>query len=446
MYYNRSSSVFGNILKGLLGLILVAALVGLVFIGIQLFKSGKAEGIAKDASIAIDNQNPTRGISYWWEYIKNPARMKTYSSEIDDSEEYEDVGVEIVNFESSQTTYFQGNDVRGIAVVEAASLSRNMSNIVFNCSLEDYYGKALVQPADYSYFGNGVKTRKSVGCIFNGSDVNIGSATLNTKTMSFKASFDFVNEAYYNIYVMRKETYENIVYEKQEDPFDYYDVQDDLITVGNVVNSKSTPGPINLGIGTGTSQPFTEGTDPNFLQVSLTPNWNNGNIKYVKDLTLKVTPEIVLENNPNSCDFELYGEELDEQTGEKLYNLYKLTPYAFSEKVNIGCTKEDLNGTGLTSRSCMKDLKSNVQLQCFFSIPVFPEESVQTEGERVNFVLLSPIIARAEYVYELEKKTTVEIRRRESSSSVDACNAYTLEECSTKEGCQVVSEKCVKSS
>jgi hypothetical protein len=316
--------------------------------------------------------------------------------------------------------------------------------------LEDYYGKPLVQPDSYNYFGNGAITRRSNSCAFDGSDVNIGSATLNTKTMSFKASFDFVNEAYYKIYVMRKETYEDLVYEKQQDPFE--GVQDDLITMNNVVQSKSTPGPINLGMGSGLgtnigdSQPFTEGPDQRVLQVSLTPNWNNGNIKYVSDLTLKVTPEIIFENNPNSCDFELYGEELDEETGEKLYNLYKLTPYAFSEKVNIGCTREDLNGTGLTTRSCMKDLKSNIQLQCIFTIPVFPEESVQTDGERVNFVLLSPIIARVEYIYELEKKTTVEIRRRESSSSVDACNAYTNEECSTKEGCQVVSEKCVKSS
>jgi len=406
-YYRNSSSTGGKILRGILYVLLIGIVIGLGFLIVFAFKSGQAQSLAKDTNIALDNQNPVSGLSLWWDKI-NPMKMETYSSEIDDSEEYQDLGVEIVSFEPTQTVFFEDDSIQAFATVDAVSLSDEVSMLNFNCSLEDYYGESLVLPASRSYYKN---TRVSPRCSFEGGKIGLGNTALNTKAMTFSVNFDFVNQAYYNIYVMRKDVYENLVFEKQEDPFDYYDVSDkNLNVMTNVVESRATPGPVNLGLGSVNSQPFFEGTDPNFLQVSLTRNSNNGNIKYVKNLTLKVTPEIVLSNDNKTCDFELYGEEFDEERGIKLYDLYRLTPYAFSERVNIGCTKEELNGTGLSVRSCMNDLKSNIQLQCLFTIPEFPEESVQSD-EKVDFVLLSPIIATVDYVYEIERKINVDIRK-----------------------------------
>lgn len=431
---NKGGSFLGKVIKFILGLVLIGVLIGLVLIGINLYKNSQNGDLTKDPNIAIDGKQEDKGFFWWWDSIQNPKSI-TYTSKIDDSEEYQDVGVSVVSFEPSQSVYLEGNDIRGVATVEAASLSDGNSTMNFNCSLEDYYDSVLLQPATYSYYGNGNKIRKTVSCAFDGDKVGLSSQSLNTKSMTFKVNFDFVNEAYYKVYVIRKEAYDDLVSKGQVDIFDYYNVQDSLIKLNGEVDSKTTPGPVNLGLGTRTSQPFVNGEDLIFLGVTLKPNWNNGNIKYVKDLTLKITPEIVLDSDPNNCDFEKYGEEISEETGEMLYNLYRLTPYAFSEKVNIGCTKEELAGTGMTEATCMRELKSNVNLQCFFTIPRFPEEGYEN-GEKTDFVLLSPILAKVEYVYELEKKTSVDIRRNPNSDT-DACTAYNVSECASKSGCQV---------
>ena len=440
----------------LIAAVLFVVVIGVIW-GVNSYRSGNLEvftdKVVNDVGENVDTEGIFGQIKNLWDDIRDPTRMQTYKSVVEDNEENRRLGVKILSFYTDRSSeYFENDDIRGVAAVQAASLSDNWSMIKFDCELEDYHGQKSVLPSDMVYFGNGFEEKANVGCTFQGDKIALDSQTLNSKKLTFTATFDAFVISHYDVYIMEREEYERITVDLKKNPFDYYNIHEPNLGIGNSMRSTTTPGPVNLAIGTENSQPFTHWSndesetwfvdefpelyDPDpihqernyYFQVAMSSNFGetDGSIKSVKSLILKVPKEVQLIEDRRNCDFVSTGQS------EGGYDLYTLTDYAFAEKVNKDCSVEALNGTGITENSCMKDFKNRgIQLQCFFRIPEYPQEWG-------NFVVTS-FVAELDYVYEKHKTEYVVIRRMpDAEERGDPCGNYTLEDCKTDMGCKPI--------
>jgi hypothetical protein len=245
--------------------------------------------------------------------------------------------------------------------------------------------------------------------------------------MKFTATFEGYSIANYDVYLMERGEYERISYDLGENPFNYYGISDSHLRPGNVMVSTTTPGPVNLAIGSSSSQPFVGGQSYNqenekyHFQVSLSSQ-DRGNIKQVKKLTLKVPSEIILDEDRRTCDFQFSGEY------DGSYKIYSLTEHAFYNIVNRDCSMDKLEGTGITTHNCLKDFDTmGVNLQCFFEVPEYSSEW--------SPLVVTNFIAEVEYVYEKEKKEFIIIRRSDNSEIKGACTDLEEGECKSSKGC-----------
>ncbi len=439
-YYNRKFSessfsprvVGGHILRGLLILLVIGGVGFFSYIAYIQISSGNAEIYTDEVFNNIGEANEDAGI--WsqlksqWNKLTNPASLNTHKSVVERNEKNSELGVEILTFEANKNSdYFEGETIRGTAVVRAAGLSGEGSLIDVDCELQNYYGEKLITPEEIIYPGNGNPIQKNVGCSFLDGDKLSLPKLKNSLELKFTATFEGYAIANYDVYLMEANEFERIVYQLGEDPFNYYGISDPHLRFGNVMVSTTTPGPVNLAIGTDTSQPFAGGIGVNqenekyYFQVSLTSQ-ERGEIKKVESLTLKVPSEIALDEDRRNCDFQFSGEY------DGNYKVYTLTDHAFYNVVNKDCSQEALEGTGITKNNCLKDFDTTgVVLQCFFEIPEYSSEwspIVQT-----NF------IAETKFIYEKEKKEFIVVRRDENSANNDPCASLEEEECKSSKGC-----------
>ena len=424
------SRFFGGFLTWGLRIIGFLLIVGIIFvIGFVVFRgstTGATEAWTSDLSVALDDKVDTTPFLAWWDTILNPAKARTYNSIVEDNENNGALGVKIINFEGTPSEYFmQGGAapaIRATAVVEAGSLDKDGTAVTFSCELEDYSGDIEILPAERTFPGNGKSKRETVVCsTANGGPLSLQPKILNTKRMTFNVLFDSVTLAHYDAYIMKTSEYDLVFYDKDLDPFVYFlGSKPSLLGPQNVMKSRTTDGPINLGMGTQTSQPFLDGDLVPF-QVSLTPRWR-GELKYVRSLTLKVPPEIEFDENPLFCDFESTGEY------EGDYKLYNLTEYALNEKVNVDCSPGAIEGTGLSESSCMKHFKTDLQLQCFMQILPFAADS--------SSFYLTPIEAELDYVYELDQSINIKIRGAEGIGDENPCAYYDEQKCIDTQMCE----------
>jgi len=457
------STFFRYLIKFFLVIVVLGALTILGIFIFNSYRTGTLEVYTDNVVTSLDNTVDNEGFFGFfkrqWDYIQDPSKINTYRSVVENNEDNRNLGMKIVTFEPNrQSDYFENDDIRGVAVVQAASLSGNFSEVVFNCNLEDYHGSDSIKPRVVQYFGNGRVERWNVGCDFEGDKVLLSQKTLNPKDLTFTATFEAFALAHYNVYIMKRSEFERIAYDLGKSPFEYYGINEPLLGIGDTMKSTTTAGPVNLAIGTETSQPFTTweldrtsiggpgryntlgeivfddssedyeltGNDY-YFQVALSSQESDGKIKKVNSLRLLVPKEVQLIEDRRNCDFQATGES------DGAYDVYGLTEYAFNEKVNKDCSKEALAGTGMTELNCMKDFKDRgVQLQCFFRIP----EYSQDWGD----IVLTSFVAELNYVYEKEKKTSITIRRTSSSDSrVDPCSYIEQkEDCESDQGCKPI--------
>jgi len=448
--------VGGHFLRGLLILLIIGGVGFFSYIAYIQISSGNA-GIYTDQ--AFNNIGEvTEGSGIWsqlksqWNKLTNPAALNTHKSVVEKNENNAELGVDIITFEANKNSdYFEGETIRGTAVVTAAGLSGEESLIDVDCELQNYYGAKLVTPETVSYPGNGHTIQKNVGCSFLDGDRLSLPKLKNSLELKFTATFEGYAIANYDVYLMEATEFERIVYDLGKDPFNYYGISDSHLRFGNVMVSTTTPGPVNLAIGSSTSQPFVGGPKPYFvsgmarsdsegnvvfddpilegefppekyyLQVSLSSQ-ENGKIKKVESLTLKVPSEISLDEDRRNCDFQFSGEY------EGAYKIYELTEHAFYNIVNKDCSVEALEGTGITSNNCLKDFDTTgVILQCFFEIPEYSSEWSQ--------IVATNFIAETHFIYEKEKKEYIVVRRSEDSTNNDPCADLVEEECKNGKGC-----------
>ena len=424
--------MFGTILRILLALLLIAGLGIFSYIGYVQFTSGNLDIYSDETFNNLDEIVETggflSGIKMQWNKLLNPSTLNTHKSVVETNENNKDLGVDIIKFESTRSSdHFEGDPIRGIAVVKAASLSDEDSLINIGCELENYYGETLVTPPSISYFGNGYPIQTSVGCSFPDGDKISLPKLRNSLEMKFITTFEGYAIANYDVYLMERNEFERISYSLGENPFNYYGISDPHLRPGNVMVSTTTPGPVNLAIGSSSSQPFVGGQGINVgnekyhFQISLTSQ-DKGTIKQVKKLTLKVPYEIVLDEDRRICDFQFTGEY------DGNYKVYSLTEHAFYNVVNRECDEDKLKGTGITEHNCLKDFDAmGVILQCFFEIPEYSSEW--------SPLVATNFIAEVEYIYEKEKKEFIVVRRSENSEGEDPCTNFDEEECKSVKGC-----------
>jgi hypothetical protein len=434
--YNRPSSdafsrFFGGLLvwslRGIVVLIVLGLMVGVGFAAYRGSTTGATEAWTSDLSVALDNKVDTTPFLAWFDTILNPAKARTYKSIVEKNEDNDALGVKILKFEGTPTEYFMQGDVappiQSTAIVEAGSLDEKGTLVNFTCELEDYSGDIEVLPAERTFPGTGRPYSETVFCTtLRGGPLSLQPRILNTKKMTFNVLFDSLAIAHYDAYIMKRSHYE-LAFSDKDDlaPFIHFlGSKPEKLGPGNIMQSRTTDGPINLGMGTGNPQPFLDG-DLVLFQVSLTPRWR-GELKYVRSLTLKVPPEIELDENPLFCDFESTGE----YEGE--YKLYSLTDYALNEKVNVDCSSEAIEGTGLSEASCMEHFKTNLQLKCGLQILPFVDDSTS--------FLRTPIEAELDYVYELDKSINIKIRGAEGVGGDNPCAYYDEQECMDKQMCE----------
>ncbi len=419
--------IFGYVVKGIFGLILIGIIVLIGFIIFNLARSGQLGVYTKDVVVNVDNSIDSQGLFGWfktqWEWIKDPAKMRTYRSVVEANEENENLGVKIVSFEVPNEKVFEGDPIVGVAVVQAASISDNTSRVKFDCELEDYNGDYTVKPDYFEYPGNGIVKRVNVMCDFDSSNLYLPNK-INAKQIKFKNIFESKTLASYDVYIMKKDKYEFINYELGKNVFDYYGISDPLLSGDGVMRSVTTAGPVNLAIGTETSQPFVYSPEDGmeyYIQVDITPQWR-GDIKYVKDLRLKVPEEIELVEDPRTCDFEFSGEY------DGGYKVYHLTPYAMEHKVNVDCSQERLDEVGLSEESCVRYFRSGgIQTQCWFKVPSYPED--WSDIVRTSFV------AELDYVFESTTSRFVQIYKKEGAKD-NVCESYGESRCKEVKGCE----------
>jgi hypothetical protein len=425
-------TVLGNGLRGLLILFIIGGIGVFSYIAYVQISSGNAEIYTDKAFNNVGETIDAWG--FWnqfksqWNKLTNPTSLNTHKSVVEANEDNVELGVDIMTFEANKNSdYFEGEVIRSTAVVRAAGLSGEESLIDVDCELQNYYGEVLVTPEIIPYPGNGNPIQKSVGCSFLDSDKLSLSKLKNSLELKFTASFEGYAIANYDVYLMNGWEFNKIVYDLGKDPFNYYGISDSHLRFGNVMVSTTTPGPVNLAIGTSTSQPFVGGSEFDqdnekyYFQVSLTSQ-DRGKIKKVESLTLKVPSEIALDEDRRTCDFQFSGEY------DGAYKVYKLTDHAYYNVVNKDCSAESLDGTGITEHNCLKDFDTTgVILQCFFEIPEYSSEW--------GPMVATNFIAETQFIYEKEKKEYIVVRRSESSIDSDRCAEFEEVECKDSKGC-----------
>ena len=180
------------------------------------------------------------------------------------------------------------------------------------------------------------------------------------------------------------------------DVFTFFGVNDPQLTSDRKIKSIATPGPLNLGIGTFSSQPFVEDT-PHPFAVSLTNNFGewHGELKKLESLDLFIPPYMRLETDSDfasartasSCAF-VYDSD-----GDNGFRRYRLKDQVL-ETVNKECTKETLQSASLTEKECI-DIFGKDRDKIFTCNFKFSDEFPRLKYDFIR--------AEAEYIYQTKE-------------------------------------------
>lgn len=386
---------------GTLLLIVVIAFIG--FFIFNLVRSGQAEVYYKEAWTKVEPgaAQAEKGLFGWWEYYTNPEKIRNdFDSQVEENEDNVNLGIKIAEFDPLSPFFNEKKIVQTFARFEMASISNEEETVSLACSLEDYRGPVSVEPQSFDYTGNGNLEIRSAICKFpRGVRVD---KKVESKIAQINATSDYYQMATYKAYFIRKDV-DNRLRLTADNAFEYYGIVDPLLKKGKEMTSVVTEGPINIGIGTHTSQPFREGME----YIPLVITFNNrylGNLVDIIDFKLVLPSQIELTTDPNACNFRFLR-----QDGE--YNVYGLTPHAMEEKVN------DFINYGSST------------FHCNFRIIDFPLDS--------SDFIYTVFRLSTKYKYTIQKKTTVKIYNVDDQEDDDAClYVYDYSECLGIENCR----------
>ncbi len=338
-----------------------------------------------------------------------------FESDVEESQGNQDLGVRITKLEQIDK-FFEGDDVIIYGTIIAESLKEPLTIKVY-CSLENFQDGAKIPAKEISGVGaqgneitlypnsRQVLQAECVfpqGATFQGDSNNIISA----QRANMYITYQFTTLASHTTYFLDKQ--ELLSFQMQgEDPFQIYQVDDPQLNFDRTIKSKATPGPINVGIGTYQSQPFTQGIGYAFaVSMSNNPSYG-GTLKKLEDVRVHIPGNVILESDPEygadlleQCAFEFTGEINDNG-----FRIYEVKPGEL-DFINQDCKDLSIANAHFSEQQCINFLKGDVNLRCKFKATEVPET-----------LKYSFIRTEADYIYETQKSKAINIYRVVSSGT-----------------------------
>lgn len=333
--------------------------------------------VGRDLSYSINTaaESVKKSWTNMWKNLIKTATGDYYTGKVDEYE-HEPVGVYLEDLEAADSKFFEGEKITVWAVLKAKTLD-NEININVSCYAKEGDKKIKGDITPQNEFNIATEEEEYLDCTFD--KLNPGK-----RDVTFNAEFNFETMAYLKTYFMDKERLRAF---KRDgiDVFSHYKISH--------INPIAiyTNGPIGIGMRTAEPLPVGVYSDkdniPFFFGITIENNWE-GIIRKVTDLEVQVHDSLELTN----CDHEFEFKE-----NEDGYNIYSLV-----------LDKRTENITNYHSIKC--------RLYPLDSRSLLGNEPITTRYFRVT----------ANYIYELEKSTPVEIEDVEDYKSPE--EAMTSEE------------------
>ncbi len=321
-----------------------------------------------------------------------------FNPEEEDFEPVLDIGeirVEILDLESPGSPYFSEEPIVVRGAIEVDTLQGQGMNLDIDCNLANYNGSVEVEPTSLEVEEGKINFRRSFACSFE--EGIFTQKTVDNKEAEITASFLSSSSSKYEIYVLKEEEYESLVYNLGRNPFDEYGiVPDSLESDGTLSSEIETAGPIFVDLYVDSTQPFKEGEEFLPLEITILDVSDHGNIAFLESLELKVPSMIELSSEELFCDFEF-------NSLEGAYVIYSLRQEIIDEKINEECSQERLEELGLSEERCIDRYKKELTFKCDMDI------SQIAEGE--GNLIRGDIFAEANYNFEIKRTIGVEVRK-----------------------------------
>ncbi|MBS3168764.1 hypothetical protein J4216_06565 [Candidatus Woesearchaeota archaeon] len=398
-------------------------ILGTIFIGFKYIsaksQTGELASVAKHTGVQAEEEvlSPTatfvKKFSPDLYSVLYPERYNPYAIDsVVEKNTNEKIGVEILEF-GPRSKFFRPNSpisLRGRIRVQGLD---KPTKILTYCVLEDYKKEEPIgaQLLGTSASGNTANifakqaTELVVNCEFpEGLSVE---KQVTSKFAKLIVIYEFQTKAYQRIWALDRAAL-NDLESNGINPFNYYSIKDELLSSNGISRSKTTPGPVNLGLQVDFPQPITTGSRYDIL-VQLSRNLDRGNLQRLNYLRIQVPSaqdlSIDLEGEQglgfgSRCDFEYIG-ETDEQ-----YKEYELIASKI-EETNVECDKP-LIEFALDLDKASKAFITEQDCKSIFKEPTFTCNFILTQAP--NNMQSDIIKAEAGYTYQVERSSVIDIK------------------------------------
>lgn len=381
-----------------------------------LVASQQAAVVAEHAKTAAEERVAPylpKAVSEIYDIMSGRFSSYAFESDIEKNKDNQNLGLKIVDLKQEGGMVYSWQPIFISGTIKAQSLDRPLTADI-RCSLKDYDGNIKLSlpvsgggnkievykeiPQTYSvgcYFSDGVKVEEQSKLLLVGETKVVPRIAKEAKMI---IDYNFVTKASHNTYFLNWQL-KNELLAREEDPFDYYGVKDSQLKKDRTVTSVATVGPVNLGVGTYDTQPFSEDI-PYYFGVSLSNNANfNGYIKKLNSLEIRLPPNMIIAGETgfeeeDLCDFYPTG-TLDENG----FKIYALKDEKIKE-IERRCSMEDVTERKIGFEDCISLYKSSFNYFCRFMI----NEPIIGDSIYIDFIR-----AEANYEYETSRKVAVDI-------------------------------------
>lgn len=327
------------------------------------------------------------------DFVFNPEE----NEETIDSAGTEEIRIEILDLESPGSPYSSGEPVIVRGAIEVDTLQKQGINLDLSCELASYNGSIDVEPANLEVEEDKINFRRSVACLFE--EGIFTQKTVDNKEAEITARFSSSSLSKYEVYVLKKEEYESLVYNLGRSPFEEYRIfPQSLEPDGTISSEVETAGPIFIDMYVDFIQPFREEEEFLPLEITLMDMSEHGSIANLESLELKVPSAVELSPDELFCDFEF-------TSLEEAYMVYSLRQEIIDEKINEECSQERLEELGISEERCNDKYKKELTFRCDMAINQI------AEGE--SNLIRGDIFAEARYNFEVKRSIGVEVRKSE---------------------------------
>lgn len=401
--------------KWLFGIGAIALFVGGIVFLVNVNKVGLGETAVTQLGVTAEQAVPKAveqlGLTNVYTAIFKPQELVTgygFESDIDTSQG-KILGVRIKDLQPA-AKFYEGEDITVYGTIQAESIDEPLTINVF-CSIEDEdqipASEVAAPGAEENHVTLYPNTKEVIQatCTFPQAatfDSQDTQAVITSKKVTMYVTYEFTTKAAHKAYFLSQEKALELK-RQNEDPFSYFKVNEPQLKADNTMRSKATPGPVNVGMGTYQSQPFSENIGYAFA-VSLANNAQyGGNLKKLNDVTLYVPENIMLESDAE------YGQELTEQcafapTGEQ-DDTGRLKKYSLKESeratINKDCEDITFNNAPISKEQCINFYKGDINLRCKFKVEELTADNLQ-------FDVMG---AEATYIYETKQAKAINILR-----------------------------------